>query len=362
MLNRHDVLLDGITKEMLGIEIGPWHNPLVPKRAGYNSLSLDVFDGPELRTRAKADSGIPDALIDAIEDVDLVGTVSQLGMLADKKGITGKVDYVVSSHNFEHTPDPIRFLQDCARVLKPGGILSLAVPDKRRCFDYFRPHSTVGEFLDAYYGKRLSPSAGQIFDHFSLIAVADQDGTDRIAWTEPMRRDKVRPQQALPDPAFAILDRDGNVAGGHYVDAHCWQFTPASLKFNLGEIARLGLLPMSVDMVEGPNLHEIYARLSNAPPKALDSVADRLALLREIDKQQRDGEDPNDALLRELKLLERELTAERHAAARLNRELAAERDAAARLTQELGALRNSSSWKVTAPMRAVKRVVDRAKR
>ena len=57
-MDRRAVLLKGITKDMLGIEIGPYHRPLVPKREGYRSLSLDVFDTETLRRNAAADSAI----------------------------------------------------------------------------------------------------------------------------------------------------------------------------------------------------------------------------------------------------------------------------------------------------------------
>jgi SAM-dependent methyltransferase len=330
MLDRHSVLLEGITKEMLGIEIGPWHNPLVPKRAGYNSLSLDVFDGDELRSRARSDGHISNELIDKIEDVDLVGTVSDLDALAEKAGIVGKVDYIISSHNFEHTPDPIRFLQASSRILKPGGILSIAVPDKRRCFDFFRPHSTVGDFLDAFYHKRQGPSPGQIFDHFSLISVAELNGEERIAWTAPIERERVRTQEPLPHSAFSILNEDGEVNGGAYVDAHCWTFTPASLKFVLSEIARLGLLKMRVDVVLGPNLHEIYVRLRNVPPDH-ERSDERMQLIRTVDREQRDiGDDERlDTLI---SAIQRDLE---------------------QTKSELDALRSSSSWKVTAPLRAI---------
>jgi SAM-dependent methyltransferase len=336
MLDRHSVLLEGITKEMLGIEIGPWHNPLVPKRDGYNSLSLDVFDGDELRSRARSDGHIPNELVEKIEDVDLVGTVSDLDFLAEKAGIVGKVDYIISSHNFEHTPDPIRFLQASSRILKPGGILSIAVPDKRRCFDFFRPHSTAGDFLDAFYHKRQGPSPGQIFDHFSLISVAELNGEERIAWTSPIERDRVRTQEPLPHSAFSILNENGEVNGGAYVDAHCWTFTPASLKFVLSEIARLGLLKMRVDDVLGPNLHEIYVRLSNVPPDH-ERSDERLQLIRTVDRDQRDSGD------------DREVPAQ---VAAISEELA-------RTRRELTEIRNSSSWKVTAPLRAIASVLRR---
>ena len=46
---------------MLGIEIGPYHQPLVSKREGFRSLSLDVHDSEALRKNAAADPAISEA-------------------------------------------------------------------------------------------------------------------------------------------------------------------------------------------------------------------------------------------------------------------------------------------------------------
>ena len=75
---------------------------------------------------------------------------------------------MISSHNFEHSPNPIRFLQGCGKVLKPGGVLSMALPDKRACFDYFRPHTTLGQWLEAFFAERERPTPAQVFDQDSL--------------------------------------------------------------------------------------------------------------------------------------------------------------------------------------------------
>lgn len=40
------------------------------------------------------------------------------------------VDVVVSFETIEHVPDPRRFLDECVRVLKPGGILIISTPNK----------------------------------------------------------------------------------------------------------------------------------------------------------------------------------------------------------------------------------------
>ena len=44
-------------------------------------------------------------------------------------------DFVVANHFLEHCQDPIGTIVNHFRVLKPGGVLFMAVPDKRWSFD-----------------------------------------------------------------------------------------------------------------------------------------------------------------------------------------------------------------------------------
>jgi 2-polyprenyl-3-methyl-5-hydroxy-6-metoxy-1,4-benzoquinol methylase len=99
---------------------------------------MDVFDTETLRARAAADPNIVSDIA-AIEEVDLVGSATELEQVVSQRCPLSSFDYVVSSHNFEHLPNLIRFLQACARVLKPGGMVCMAIPDHRTCFDFFRP-------------------------------------------------------------------------------------------------------------------------------------------------------------------------------------------------------------------------------
>ena len=194
-MDRRAVLLKGITKDMLGIEIGPYHQPLVPKREGYRSLSLDVFDTEALRKNAATDSAITKNEAEQIEEVDLVGSAPRLAELVETKGLVGQCDYIISSHNFEHIPDPIRFLQGCEKALKPQGFLSMAVPDKRCCFDYYRPLSMTGDLLEAYFEKRERPSRAQIFQARSARLPFSRQGCRGVFLRS---RRGSRPDRALP--------------------------------------------------------------------------------------------------------------------------------------------------------------------
>ena len=104
MMDRREQILKHVTKDKKGVEIGPWFAPLAPKREGYNCLSLDVFDKETLRKKAEQDSTIPKSSIPLIEEVDILGTATDLEDEIAARDSLGTFDYIISSHNFEHLP------------------------------------------------------------------------------------------------------------------------------------------------------------------------------------------------------------------------------------------------------------------
>src|SRR4030095_2803129 len=116
-VERRTEILKNITKTQKGIEVGPWFSPLAPKQKGYNCLSLDVFDTETLKEKAKTDPLVADNKIPLIEPVDLIGTATAIDRIVEERGELGTFDYIISSHNFEHSPNPITFLNSSARGL-----------------------------------------------------------------------------------------------------------------------------------------------------------------------------------------------------------------------------------------------------
>lgn len=56
-------------------------------------------------------------------------------------------DFLLSSHNLEHTANPLKALREFERVLRPGGLLLLLLPDKAVTFDHDRPYTTMEHLL-----------------------------------------------------------------------------------------------------------------------------------------------------------------------------------------------------------------------
>ena len=71
-------------------------------------------------------------------------------------------DFVVAAHVIEHTRNPIATLRTWLRVLKPGGLLYLVVPDKRYTFDRARVRTTLEHVIFDY----LEPSRERDLEHF----------------------------------------------------------------------------------------------------------------------------------------------------------------------------------------------------
>jgi len=84
-MNRQKWLTSHVTREQRGLEIGPYTSPLVPKRLGYNCVTVDVLDADQLRARAAADPWVAKETIDQIEEVDLIGSCTSIAELVEEK-------------------------------------------------------------------------------------------------------------------------------------------------------------------------------------------------------------------------------------------------------------------------------------
>jgi SAM-dependent methyltransferase len=134
-------------KHFKGIEIGASYRPTFPKVDGYSVTVVDHCNTADLIAKYKADITIPDQLVAQIETVDVVWSGNSY---KDLPGLAGSADYVAACHVIEHATDVCGFLKDCASLLKPGGRLLLAIPDRACILDFYRPLSTLGDVLLAH--------------------------------------------------------------------------------------------------------------------------------------------------------------------------------------------------------------------
>jgi SAM-dependent methyltransferase len=273
-MDRRTELLRFIHRDQIGIEIGPWHAPLAPKRDGYRSISIDVFDTDTLRRRAVDDPSIDEAGVARIEDVDVIGPAQEIAeLVAARFGADFTCDYVLSSHNLEHIPDPIRFLQGCQRILRPNGVVSLAVPDHRCCFDYFRAPSATADWLSAYFEKRTRPTLAQWFHQNATHCRLKRDGQLVGSFDLAAEPRDIVPLETLRN-AYAEWKRAVESADTTYRDTHCWAFTPESCALILHDLRYLGLLALDVARVSATHGNEFYVHLRKPEhPVAIDERA-----------------------------------------------------------------------------------------
>lgn len=260
-MSREDKVFDLLDKTGQGLEIGPCHNPIAPKKQGFNVHILDHASATELREKYRG-HGVN---LDNIEEVDFVWRGEPLQELI---GETNCYDWIIASHVIEHVPDFISFLQHCEALLKPDGVLSLVIPDKRYCFDYFSSSSLTGNVLDAYAEKRARPSPGQIFDHFANAS--KRNGS--IAWGP----DGMGGADALVH-TFSQAQEQWSLSGStaDYIDVHCWRFTPVSFLLLISDLLNIGLINLEIKAEFDTTGCEFYVSLGRkiAPPRALNRLA-----------------------------------------------------------------------------------------
>jgi SAM-dependent methyltransferase len=124
-----------------GLEVGAMHNPTIV----HAGCVVEYFD---VVTREEAIKLFPEVPAESFRiDPEYIGDVDQAGLsiIAD-----GEFDFVILNHVIEHVANPIRLVGELFRVVKRGGHVVLACPDKRHTFDKDRELTTFEHLLGEY--------------------------------------------------------------------------------------------------------------------------------------------------------------------------------------------------------------------
>ena len=218
-------------------------SPIVTRDMGEIAY-VDHASTPDLQEWYRHD---PNVDVDRIVEVSYIWGESSL---EEAIGPDKKFDYVIASHVVEHVPDMITWLQEIAAVLKPGGVLSLAIPDKRYTFDVLRRETVPADLIEAYTHRSRKPSSGQIFDHYSMVVDAD---TQKI-WKGELGDHTFRKKFTL-DKVIGLCREASE--DDKYIDTHCWVLTPYSFIENLKMLVRLDLLDFEMAKFD----ETVYAQL-----------------------------------------------------------------------------------------------------
>jgi SAM-dependent methyltransferase len=230
-MTRAEKILSRIDKKGLGLEIGPSYSPIAPKSDGFHVHVIDHLDRAQLVEKYKSD---PRVRPDSIEEVDFVWHGEPYAALTGRpKGY----DWIIASHVIEHAPDLVGFLNNCDRVLKDTGVLSLAIPDLRYCFDHFRPPAGLARVIDAHYSQHTRHTPGTAAEA-TLNYVSSRGHT---SWSARAVPDEYRLMSSLEETKTAI---EKMVQPGAYDDFHAWCFTPHSFRLLVHNLHALGYIAL----------------------------------------------------------------------------------------------------------------------
>lgn len=142
-----------------GIEIGATYRA-VPLPEGTKVTYVDEYDTATLRQM------YPDLAGHDLAEVDVVDNAEKL-----HKFKAASLDFIIANHFMEHCLDPIGTLINMHGKLRPGGVLYLAIPDKRYTFDHRREVTSYEHLLQEHH----SPSFAMKFQHFLEAAEHIED-------------------------------------------------------------------------------------------------------------------------------------------------------------------------------------------
>jgi len=329
-----------------GLEIGPSFNPVLPKKEGYDVETIDHLDKKGLIEKYR-EHGVN---LDNIEEVDYIWQGEKYTELTEKSNY---YDYIIASHVIEHTCDMIGFLNDCSELLKENGILSLVIPNKKFCFDFFRPVTSISRVVDSYLEKRVLHSSGTICEHF--LNASCYEGN--IAWGKNIDPSNLRLVHSYEASKKLF---EASTSSSEYIDAHNWTFTEKSFELLIYDLNCLKLTCFQVaESFETVGV-EFYISLKKCDSYVIPNDDKRFQLLVSMHNELQESEKISESL----KFLEAQVSLQQTEINSLQKEINISQTDISTLKGELSILHaekdaqyvafiNSTSWKMTAPFRVI---------
>jgi SAM-dependent methyltransferase len=234
-----------------GLEIGPLTAAVVSKSEG-NVEYIDHLSTEELRKKYANEATID------VADIPIIDHVLEDGQLP-RHLIGNNYDYIVASHVFEHLPNPLGWLRDCASILRSGGCLGLVVPDKRFTFDLTRPLTTLAELIESDLLDQRRPQPRQIYEAATCSAPIEAG----VTWKRAPQQEEL-PSLGDDVDAFGLLKAEESTK--EYIDIHCTVYTPRSFLELLARAATLNRHSFRLKSFHDTPINsiEFYLQLENA--------------------------------------------------------------------------------------------------
>jgi len=253
-MTREEKILSKVNKEKPGVEIGPSHAPVAPRRAGYKVHIIDHMNREALKQKYTG-HGVN---LDNIEEVDYIWNGQSYAAL------TGKKKY--------YSWAMIGFINQCEDILTDDGVLSLVVPDIRYHFDYFRPITGISKVIDAYYNKHIIHSAGTAAEY--LMNVSTRGG--QIGWDETTRKEFA----LLHSVSDAVDNMQRIIKNKEYIDFHSWSFTPTSFRLMMRDLCDLGFISLKESCYYPTTGCEFYITLARNGNGFMEQRLDALKTIK----------------------------------------------------------------------------------
>lgn len=325
---RHGMNFSGTTM----VEIGALCRPFLLK----SECDVRYVDHADTETLQKKYAGSPDVDVDAIVHVDAIWGENTL---QQSLGGDVKADYVLASHVIEHVPDLLTWLKELRSILKPGGEIRLAIPDKRFTFDYIRRETALQDVIDAYLRRARRPLPANIFDHVAYARKVEVG----MAWKGPIAPEDLEAHHSFQDALDVATDA---LCTSNYHDVHCWIFTPRSFAQLMKAAAQNGMLDFVCNAFEDtqPNTMEFTVFLSASSDQ--QAICDSWERMESGVNEWITGPSPLQLEIAKGIALERELEELRSREKALQQDLNTAQATAA-------AYASSTSWKITKPLRTI---------
>jgi SAM-dependent methyltransferase len=225
--NRFD-LINLIPQDKDILEIGPLAFPSMDVNRS-NVQTIDYFTQEELKENYKNDNNV---------DIDKICKVNYVikGQTKYSDIIDNRFDFCFSSHNIEHVPCIITFLNNISSVLKDNGHIVLCIPDYQYCFDHFKVPSTIFDVLNNFHIKNIKPTNVNILEskfyqshNNSVIHWNNFEKTYNNIFIKLKEYDDFITEKKS-DIINNINEIKKLLINETYIDSHVWKFTPLIFK------------------------------------------------------------------------------------------------------------------------------------
>lgn len=230
-----------------GVELGPGHCPFYLPFPGTTRTFVDRWEPEENRALfPELGDSAPFPKPDVVANFD----TDRLAPLGDESQ-----DFVVASHVLEHLAEPLGFLAEIHRVLVPGGLALILLPDRRYTFDRVRPPTSLAHLIEEHDGEVTEVDDDHVRE-FLLATSPDDVPEDDAGWPEAIQLQRRRS-----------------------IHVHCWSEDefPEVLDHCIRRLGQRWELVDAIDVVDGSSdgIEFGYVLRRSSARVALDALADR---------------------------------------------------------------------------------------